>query len=265
MKGIVFDIRRFCVHDGPGIRTTVFLKGCPLRCIWCHNPESQEIKIETIQKVHSFEGKKIAKNEQIGKNISVDEVMKSILKDQVFYSESNGGVTFSGGEPLSQPNFLQELLQLSKSNGLHTTVDTCGYSETAHFEAILPFTDLFLYDLKHPDPQIHKKFTGADNRLILQNLKWLSAQNTKIIIRIPVVPGFNDSEKVMNQTADLLKELAKNLLEINLLPYHEMAKKKYERLGKPFALLPSVKVKNENLTIFKELFENQGFKTKIGG
>lgn len=265
MKGIVFDIRRFCVHDGPGIRTTVFLKGCPLRCIWCHNPESQEIKIETIQKVHSFEGKKIAKNEQIGKNISVDEVMKSILKDQVFYSESNGGVTFSGGEPLSQPNFLQELLQLSKSNGLHTTVDTCGYSETAHFEAIFPFTDLFLYDLKHPDPQIHKKFTGADNRLILQNLEWLSAQNTKIIIRIPVVPGFNDSEKVMNQTVDLLKELAKNLLEINLLPYHEMAKKKYERLGKPFVMLPSVKVKNENLTIFKELFENQGFKTKIGG
>ncbi|NCC72238.1 MAG: radical SAM protein, partial [Sphingobacteriia bacterium] len=135
----------------------------------------------------------------------------------------------------------------------------------AHFEAILPFTDLFLYDLKHPDPQIHKKYTGADNRLILQNLEWLSAQKTKIIIRIPVVPGFNDSEKVMNQTANLLKELAKNILEINLLPYHEMAIKKYERLGKPFVMLPSVKVKNENLTFFKELFENQGFKTKIGG
>lgn len=265
MKGIVFDIRRFCVHDGPGIRTTVFLKGCPLRCRWCHNPESQEKNIEVIGKEMMMDGKKFHREEQIGQLLSPEEVMQMIMKDQVFFNESSGGVTFSGGEPLGQVEFLLELLQLCKATGLHTAVDTCGYASVGHFEKIIPFTDLFLYDLKHPDPEIHRQFTGVDNRLILQNLELITKAGKKVIIRIPLISGVNNSSKYQTAILNQLIKLNGSVAEINLLPYHEMAKAKYSRLNKDFNNLHFGKVSEEEILLYKEIFEKEGFNVKIGG
>ncbi|MBE0637635.1 MAG: glycyl-radical enzyme activating protein [Bacteroidales bacterium] len=265
MKGIVFDIRRFCVHDGPGIRTTVFLKGCPLRCRWCHNPESQEKQIEHTKKEIILEGRKLLKDVQIGKEMTINEVLTEIRKDIVFFNESGGGVTFSGGEPLSQPEFLQQLLKSCQQEGLHTAVDTCGYANPEIIEKIRQSTDLFLWDLKHTDPITHKQFTGVDNRLILKNLEMISKHNKKTNIRIPVVPGFNNTVEEMTIIVNYLKSLNGSITGVNLLPYHSMAKAKYSRLSKDFALADFDKVQDNDLFLFREIFEKEGFKTKIGG
>jgi len=265
MKGIVFDIRRFCVHDGPGIRTTVFLKGCPLRCSWCHNPESQLSGIEHVVKEFAFEGGKICREENLGRIMTTEEVIGEICKDMVFYNQSAGGVTFSGGEPLSQPDFLLSLLTISKEKGLHTAVDTCGYAKREHFEKIMTFTDLFLYDLKHAEASIHENFTGVSNLLILKNLRFIALSGKKINIRIPVIPGFNDSLDVMKQIADLICNMTECITGVNLLPYHAMAESKYSRLNKVFVKFGEEEPDQNNLSGFKEIFEKQGFTTKIGG
>lgn len=265
MKGIVFDIRRFCVHDGPGIRTTIFLKGCPLRCLWCHNPESQEKTIEMVGREVLMDGKKFYREQKIGKAMTADEVMQIIAKDQVFYNESSGGVTFSGGEPMSQHEFLLELLQRCKASGIHTAVDTCGYAGSEKFQQIIPFTDLFLFDFKHPDPKAHRNFTGVENSQILHNLEIIAKSGTKVILRIPVIGGMNGAGVVMGAMAEYLKELNGSIAEVNLLPYHQMAKEKYSRLKKDFNGSKFEKVPENELLLFKKIFENEGFKTKIGG
>jgi pyruvate formate lyase activating enzyme len=265
-SGIVFDIKKFSVHDGPGIRTTVFLKGCGLRCWWCHNPESQQLRQELLLRpnlciecgecVDHCPQSAIGWNalryvtdretctqcgscllacyadarEIIGKKIIVDAVLEAIMRDVAFYDESGGGVTFSGGEPLLQGDFLLGLLRACKEQDLHTTVDTCGYAPTEIVNRIRPYVDLFLCDLKTLDDERHKQVTGASNQLILKNLRLLAENNHSIILRIPVIPGINDSDEELQQIGALAAELG--IQQVDLLPYHKIGSDKYERIGR---------------------------------
>jgi pyruvate formate lyase activating enzyme len=252
MKGIVFDIKRFAIHDGPGIRTTVFLKGCPLRCWWCHNPESQDVKSETDVKKILLDGISFDKTEIVG-------------KESVFYDESGGGVTFSGGEPMLQPEFLTRLLKASKQKGFHTAVDTSGFAKTEHFNEILGLTDLFLFDLKHTNDAEHRKFTGVSNDLILQNLSFLTENSAHIIIRIPLIPGINTYENEIGSMIGLLNTFDGKIKEVHLLPYHDIAKNKYRRFEKENKLINLPGLEKFQINNIKLNFENAGFKVKIGG
>lgn len=265
--GTIFNIQRYSVHDGPGIRTTVFFKGCPLRCWWCHNPESQSHTREimfsmercigcgscTRNCLHGAIGVKDGKAiidredclfpnecdqcfqscptnaiELIGRKIGINEVMKEIQKDLIFYDQSGGGVTFSGGEPLSQLEFLSNLLDSCKREGIHTVVDTSGYISWEKLSHIAPKVDLFLYDIKLINNDKHKKYTGVCNNLILENLIKLSKGNNKIFVRIPIIPGINDDEKNIIETGEFLSKL--NIAQVNLLPYHNIGLNKYKKL-----------------------------------
>ena len=190
MQGIIFDIKHYAIHDGPGIRTTVFLKGCPLGCWWCHNPESRSGDIFQYKKQEKIEGRIVEQIETIGKNYTVPEVMKEIEKDIVFFEESGGGVTFSGGEPFKQTEFLKELLKCCKKQEIHTCVDTTGYVKTDQLEKAALFTDLFLFDLKHFDDKMHIKYTGVSNKQILENLQLLDEMGKSVQIRYPLIPGY---------------------------------------------------------------------------
>ena len=265
MKGIVFDIKRFAIHDGPGIRTTVFLKGCPLRCWWCHNPESQDIKTETDIKTIVLDGIPFEKQEEIGKLMSVSEVMEIIEKESVFYDESGGGVTVSGGEPLLQHEFLLEILMALKKKNIHATVDTCGLAKREILETIIAYTDLFLFDLKHIHPEKHKLYTGSDNSTILKNLEFLTQRNANIHIRIPVVAGINDSIGELQDMIDYLKSFNGKIKEIHLLPYHSFAKNKYQRFRKENKLKDLKDYDKDDLIPIRSMFESEGFIVKIGG
>lgn len=270
-NGIVFNIQKFSLNDGPGIRTTVFLKGCPLRCIWCHNPESNEFKREMMYAsskcmncgkcavacsfgAHTFvDGKHIFDRskctlcgkcqdtcfydvlEIAGKEMSVEEVTREVMKDKAFYETSNGGVTISGGEPMSQFEFSLSLMRAFKENGLHTAMETCGYAKEEYFRQIAPYTDLFLYDYKLTDAKKHKECTGVDNELILSNLKMLDSMGKSIILRCPIIPTINDTEEHFEGIAKIANEL-KNILEINIEPYHPLGSGKAENLGREYAL-----------------------------
>ncbi len=265
MKGIVFDIKRFAIHDGPGIRTTVFLKGCPLRCWWCHNPESQEVKSETDVKKNLLDGISFDKTEIVGKLMSVEEVIEILEKESVFYDESGGGVTFSGGEPMLQPEFLTELLKASKEKGFHTAVDTSGFAKTEYFKEILGLTDLFLFDIKHTNDAEHRKFTGVSNKLILKNLRFLTENDAHIIIRIPLIPGINSHKNEIGNMIELLNSFDGKIKEVHLLPYHDFAKNKYRRFEKENKLINLPVLEKSQIQIIKSRFENEGFKVKIGG
>lgn len=264
MKGLVFDIKRFAVHDGPGIRTTVFLKGCPLNCWWCHNPESQDVKSETDIKQIMLDGIPHEKSEEIGKLMTVEEVMKIVDKDAVFYDESSGGVTLSGGEPLMQAQFSAEILKAYKAQGYHTAVDTCGYVNSKVLKNVAVFTDLFLYDLKHPDPGEHLKFTNAKLDLILKNLQLLISLKKQVIVRIPVIPGINDQVEHFHKFIEIIKTIG-GIQEVHLLPYHAMANNKYNRLLKENKLAGLKNLDKNDLIPAKQLFEENGFTVKIGG
>ncbi len=268
VTGIIFDIKRYAVHDGPGIRTTVFLKGCPLTCIWCHNPEAISLSPELVVhpekciicgacleqcplKAHetTVNGERIFHRERCeacgkcvevcyaealtmyGKNVSVEEVMDEIRKDAEFYRNSGGGVTVSGGEPLVQHQFIMELLKQCKQEGFHTALDTCGYARWEALESCLPYLDLVLYDLKHIDAILHKNYTGVPNTRILVNLRKLDHYAVPIEIRIPVVPGINDSREVIEDIARFLQPM-KNINGVRLLPFHRYADSKYMHLGR---------------------------------
>ena len=243
-SGIVFDLKRFAIHDGPGIRTTVFLKGCPLRCIWCHNPESISPECKTI-KTHTMIGKNSFPAEKtIGKEMSSEEVVLEILKDRIFYEESGGGVTFSGGEPLMQPDFLRELLQVSKENNIHTTVDTSGFAAMEFIENTLSIADLILYDLKLIDDDLHRKYIKMSNKKILKNLQHLNDIKANIIIRIPIIPQITDTKK---NISDIIRFLRKMHFSgrIDLLPFHKTANQKYKNL-KMINYVDKIKAKDEN-------------------
>jgi len=265
MKGLVFDIKRFAIHDGPGIRTTVFLKGCPLRCWWCHNPESQDVKSESDLKKILLDGISFDKTEIVGKLMSVEAVMEIVGKESVFYVESGGGVTFSGGEPMLQPEFLTRLLKASKDKGFHTAVDTSGFAKTEHFKEILGLTDLFLFDLKHTNDSKHKKFTGVSNELILHNLSFLTENGAHVIIRIPLIPGINTDKNEIDRMIKLLNSFDRKIKEIHLLPYHDIAKNKYRRFEKENKLINLPGLEKSQVNNIKLNFENAGFKVKIGG
>ena len=261
MKAKIFEIKRFAVHDGDGIRTTVFFKGCPLKCVWCHNPEG----IEFLPQAAFYENKCIGCGECAevclsgahiigggferekciacgkcadvclgdamvfyGRETEVDELMPKLLEDMDFYKNSGGGVTLSGGECLMQADFCKELLKRLKENHIHTAVDTCGFVSGEAIDKVMPYTDIFLYDIKAFDEEVHIKCTGQSNKLILQNLKYIDRCGKKIEIRIPYVTGFNDSQ--IPKIAEFLKGL-RNITKVRILPYHNYSGSKYNSLN----------------------------------
>ena len=252
MLATIFDIQRNSFVDGPGIRTTVFFKGCNLRCKWCHNPESQSIQKQMMYykdkcigcgkcaevcpnqlKKCDFCGKceiycPADARKVCGKEYSVDEIFREIAKDKMFYENSGGGATFSGGECMLQIDFLCEILRKCKENGVHTAVDTAGHVPWECFEKILPYTDMFLYDIKAYSKDLHKQGTGVSNKLILENLLRLSGK-CDIIVRIPVIGGFNGDKAELRQIAEFLKKI--KCIKKELLPYHSMGEHKYDALG----------------------------------
>jgi len=222
MKGMVFNIQRFCINDGPGIRTTVFFKGCPLKCKWCHNPESHSDKIELMTEN--------GKQETCGTYMTVQEVMDEVLKDKVFYENSGGGLTLSGGEPLFQVEFAYELLKQAKQNGIHTCIETCGFAKTEEILKVAEFTDIFLYDWKLTNNKLHKEYTEVQNTLILKNLQQIDAIGSKIILRCPIIPNVNDTEEHFLGIANVANSL-KNILSIDVEPYHSLGSSKYKKIG----------------------------------
>jgi len=266
-KGIIFNIQRFAIHDGPGIRTTVFFKGCTLRCWWCHNPESHKTLPERVEGCNlrrGFDQTLSMDKDEIGKEISVDELMTEIVKDRVFYEESAGGVTFSGGEPLLQAEFLAELLKECKSIGIHSAVDTSGYASIDNFKQAGPNADLFLYDLKLMNDDEHEKYTGVSNQLILKNLNELDQIGKKIIIRIPIVPGITDTNENLFAIRGFISYL-NNLIEVNLLPYHRAGEGKYIKYSIENKMADKESPDIKNLENIRQFFSELKCKVKIGG
>ena len=298
--GLVFNIQKYSVQDGPGIRTTVFLKGCPLCCAWCHNPESisprREIVVVTQRCNACGEcraacpfGEEIGgtgvlpsrsgqctlcaacvdacptgARQMIGREMTVVEVLEAVVKDRIFYEDSGGGVTISGGEPLSQPRFVTALAQALRAAGIHVALDTTGLGCTEHLLAMAGFSDLVLYDLKAFDEARHKKLTGVSNRGILENLKTLNDVHRNVWIRLPVVPGFNDDVEELKKIAAFVAGL-RSVTLVNLLPFHRVGLHKYERLGWGHALdgveTPSAELMERAAEVFRRL----RLPAKIGG
>lgn len=263
-KGVIFDIKKFAVHDGPGIRTTVFFKGCPMDCWWCHNPESHSTEPETITR-QIFTGAStkacFERKELIGREISLDEIITEIMKDQVFYEISKGGVSFSGGEPLMQSDFLLSLLKKSKALGLHTVLDTSGCESSDIVKEIANFVDLFLYDLKIVDEKKHKKYTGKSNDIIKQNLEMLTKLKHKVIIRIPIIPTINDTLEDIKQFGEFLSKL--EIIRVELLPFHKIGEEKYHKLNKMNRMKDIQKPTKEHMITIKERLEEYGLVVRI--
>ncbi len=264
MEGVIFDIKRMALHDGPGIRQTVFLKGCPLHCLWCHNPESRSMEIVLVETEEKIGGELVKKKQTIGKRISDQDLLTEILRDRLIYEESHGGVTFSGGEPMMQAEFLLHMLQLCRKNEIHSCVDTTGHTPSENLLKIHPFTDLFLYDLKHPNSEIHRKYTGVGNEIILHNLQLLDDLGADIRIRIPLIPTVNDSESTLHASLQILLEL-KHRYPVDILPYHKIGQHKYARFGLPSHLPPVEEPSAESINRAKFIFEKHGYKVTIGG
>ncbi len=263
MTGVIFDIKHYAIHDGPGIRQTIFFKGCPLSCWWCHNPESQSIEIEEHTKEKSLDGKLFQKKETVGYKIDAKNLFQTIKGDTVFFDESNGGVTFSGGEPLMQPDFLRETASKCKEAKIHTALDTCGYADQEVFFNVLPFVDMILYDLKLTDDTLHKKYTGVSNRKILENLKMLDETGKDVKIRFPVIPGITDTPKNIEEMKTFLSQL-KHINKMDILPYHDIFKGKYIRFNKKNKMQETRMEPGTDLRLKKE-FESIHYKVKIGG
>ncbi len=219
MKAVVFQIEKFATHDGPGIRTVVFLKGCPLRCKWCHSPESWNARIE-----HYSDGT------VIGREMTSDEILAEVLKDRDFYEASGGGLTVSGGEPLFRWEFVTELLGKAKEAGLRTAIETSGYAPPMAIESVAKVCDLWLFDIKGMDAKMHKDHTGVDNAVIHRNLRWLDAQGAKIVLRCPMIPGVNDFPENLKALGELADGL-KSVVEINVEPYVAYGVDKAQKLG----------------------------------
>lgn len=267
MNGTIFNIQKFCTNDGPGIRTTVFFKGCPLHCAWCHNPESHSVSCEMLfdaekctgcgkcvtvckNNAHTFENGLHIYNrnkcdkcgncadtcyqnalEEAGKSVSPDEVLDDVLKDKVFYDNSGGGITLSGGEPLLQFDFAYELLKKAKEKGLNTCIETCGFVDCEKILKAAKYIDTFLFDWKITDDELHKKYTGVSNSMIKYNLYAIDNAGSKIILRCPIIPDVNDNSGHFSGIADLANSL-NNTLGIEIEPYHPLGNSKYGKLDK---------------------------------
>ncbi len=255
-KGRIFDIQKYSIHDGPGIRTIVFLKGCVLRCRWCCNPESQEYKIENM----TVNGKV----KVIGRDVTVGEILPELMKDQRYYARSGGGITLSGGESLCQPDFAEALLYACKVNGLHTAIESTGCAKFEVIERILPYLDLYLMDIKHMDSRKHEEFTTQPNGLILENAKKIAEKAKELIIRVPVIPTFNNTVAEISAIAQFAATLP-NVKELHLLPYHRLGQDKYEGLGRDY-LLKGIEPLNEaDMLPLLEAAQKSGLKCQIGG
>ncbi len=256
VRGRIFDIQKFSVHDGPGIRTIVFLKGCALRCKWCCNPESQSFE---IQQMNTPNGTKT-----IGKDVTVGEIIGEVLKDRAYYRRSGGGITLSGGETLLQKDFALALLTAAKENGLSTAIETAGFAPYDNIEALLPVVDVFLMDIKHMNSQKHKEYTGQPNEPIIENAVKIAKNAKKLIIRVPVIPTFNDTEEEIYQIAKFAKEL--NIVEeIHLLPYHRLGEDKYAYLGRSYSMSHIEANTPDKMQFLKTVCEKTGLKCQIGG
>lgn len=271
MTGLTFDIHRFSLNDGPGIRTTVFLKGCYLKCEWCHNPESQSFKPQLSfnpeKCLHCFECVNVCPSNAhkikgdkhfvdwnpcdlfgrcvevcpsgslkiIGNNTEVDFIISEVLKDKKYYDKTGGGITISGGEPMAQFEFTRQLLMEAKKEKLHTILDTCGYGEESHYEEILPYVDMFLFDYKFTDEKLHKAYTGVSNKAILANLDYLYNKGASITLRCPLIPEINDNEEHLWGIKEIIKKYPR-LKSIEIMPYHNMGRDKANRVGMEYKL-----------------------------
>jgi pyruvate formate lyase activating enzyme len=299
--GIIFDIKRYAIHDGPGIRTTIFFKGCPLHCTWCHNPEGikqepelilrssrcardcqacipvcpkdaltkKNVKIKIDKSKCDLCGKccdicVYEALEMAGKKVSDTEVVNEVMKDSVFFEDSSGGVTFSGGEPTLQPEFLKALLKKFRKKSISTTLDTSGFAPYEIFESIQEDVGLFLYDLKVMDDDKHIKFTGVSNKLIKENLRRLCSHGNKVIARIPLIPGVNDDRKNMRETVDFLLSLG-NIQRVNILPFHNSWCEKYKALNQEEPAVSFKPISDTRTQEIRSFFTGSGFEVKIGG
>jgi pyruvate formate lyase activating enzyme len=254
----IFNIQKFSVHDGPGIRTTIFFKGCPIRCLWCHNPESQNYQPELM-------ATKDGKFEEIGQQYTIQELVKKVQSDQLFYDQSGGGVTFSGGEVMTQPmDYIEELAKQIKRLGISLMIDTCGVAPLENYQRILPYADGFLYDLKFNNSQLHKQYVGAGNELVKENLKYISDHGGHIYLRLILLAGINDSLETIAETSTWLMENQIKVAAINLLPYHDFGRDKYQRLGRACTqnfTAPS----QDRLNEITGFLENAGYQVRVGG
>ena len=255
-KGRIFNIQRFSIHDGSGIRTIVFFKGCYMRCAWCCNPESQRYEIETIIEKD--------KEKTVGRDVTVSDLMPEILSDMPYYRRSGGGVTLSGGEVLCQADFARELLKACKEEGLHTAVESAASSDFSEIEKILPYLDLYLMDIKHMDSQKHKEYTGVGNERILENAKKIASSGVELVVRTPVIPGFNDTAEDIRAISRFASSLP-GVREHHLLPYHRLGSDKYAGLGRRYSLPEIEPPTKEKMEYLLSVAEGTGLKCKIGG
>ncbi len=299
VKGVIFNIQRYSIQDGPGIRTTVFVKGCPLRCLWCSNPESQHTGPEvahrdslctacgrcqavcpeeaiTVQaKSISIDRKRCTNCGQCvavctpgalftyGQTHSVREVFEQVSRDREFYNSSGGGVTVSGGEPLLQPEFVAALFQLCQDRGIETCIETSGCASSQALEKVLPYTSLVLLDLKLADPLTHQKWTGQSNQMILENLRQVVARGVPVILRLPLIPGINDTEEELGRTAQIAREYLRPPRKVNLLPYHRFGLGKYAMLDRAYLLPELITQQETQIQKAKSLLESRGLECEI--
>ncbi|MBQ8636904.1 MAG: glycyl-radical enzyme activating protein [Clostridia bacterium] len=255
-SGRIFDIQKFSVHDGPGVRTIIFLKGCALRCRWCCNPESQGFEIQKMLQN--------GKEKTVGKDITVADVLKIVKQDMPYYRRSGGGMTLSGGEMLCQSDFAYALLRCAKESSINTAVETTGFASYDIIEKMLPYIDTVLMDIKHINSKKHKEFTGQPNELILENAVKIANNASKLIIRVPVIPTFNDTEAEIADIAKFASELT-GVKEINLLPYHKFGKDKYDGLNREYLMGDLPSPTDEHMQKLKAVAESYGLICKIGG
>jgi len=264
MKACIFDIKRFAVHDGPGIRTTVFYKGCPLNCWWCHNPEGISPDIEHFSEEKVFDGIKLDKELTLGRWISLEELMVEVKKDRVYMEESGGGVTLSGGEPLMQHEAVFALLEECRTQKIHTALDTSGLVSEKILQQATELADLILYDLKSLDDKIHMNYTGSSNKRILDNLEIALKGKAMLVLRIPLVTGFNDTAMDQQRLLSYLGNL-KNLDQVDILPYHPFGTQKYKRFHKKDRQNGFGTPGPETVISLKEELINAGYTVNIGG
>lgn len=255
-QGRIFDIQRYSIHDGPGIRTIVFLKGCFLRCRWCCNPESQEYKIQTM----TVGGKP----KTMGRDVTVEEVMAEADKDEAYYRRSGGGITLSGGECLFQPDFSAAILRAAKESGYHTAIESTGCAPYEEIQKLLPYLDLYLMDIKHMDSDKHKQFTGQPNNRILENARRIASDAKELIIRVPVIPTFNNTHGEICAIAEFAASLP-NVKQLHLLPYHRLGQDKYTGLGRTYTLAHIEPMAEEYMLGLLETAERSGLRCQIGG